>query len=63
MATQTGHDIVVTTAGELIGVALLAILAGISDDLGSIIVILMWGFLLGWMLLHTQQLGTMVKAL
>lgn len=52
-----------TTAVELIGVSLLAILAGISDDMGKVIVVLMWGFLLGWLLLNTAQLGNMVKAL
>ena len=63
MADQTGRSFVVTTLVELLGVGLFTILAGISDDVGSVIVILMWGFLLGWLLLHTQQLGQMVKGL
>lgn len=60
---QTGRDIVVTTFVELLAVALFAILAGMSDDMGKVMLILMWGFMLGWMLLHTKQLETMVKAL
>jgi hypothetical protein len=56
MATQTGNDIVVTTAVELIGVGLLALLASVNDQVGTIIVIFMVGILIGWMLLHTSQL-------
>lgn len=63
MASQPGRDIVTTTFVELLAVAVFAILAGMSDDIGKLMLILMWGFVLGWMLLHTQQLGTMVKAL
>lgn len=61
--TQPGRDIVTTTAVELIGVAVFTFLAGINDDMGTVVVILMWGFALGWALLHTTQLGNMVKAL
>lgn len=63
MASQSGRDIVTTTFVELVAVALFAILAGMSDDMGKLMLVLMWGFVLGWMLLHTQQLGSMVKAL
>jgi hypothetical protein len=61
--SQQGHDIVITTAVELLGVALFTMLAGISDDMGSIMVVIMWGIMLGWLLLHTTELGNMVKAL
>lgn len=66
MAIQQGHDIVTTTAVELIGVALFGILAGVSDDMGSIVVVLMWGFLLGWLLINANNLkgiGSAVKAI
>lgn len=65
MATkaQPGHDIVVTTAVELVGVGLFGILAGVSDDMGTVMVVIMWGILLGWLLTHTTDLGNMVKAL
>lgn len=62
-SSQTGHDLITTTFVELVGISLFAILAGMSDDVGKIMLILMWGFFLGWCLLHTAQLGTMVKAL
>lgn len=62
-ATQTGHNLVATTAVELVAVAIFAIMAGMSDDMGKVMLILMWGFFLGWCLLHTQQLAGMVKAL
>ena len=57
---QTGNDIVVTTTVELIGVALLALLAGANNQLGSIIVLVMVGFLIGWALINTQKLATWV---
>jgi len=63
MASQTGHDVATTTFVDLVAVVLFAILAGMSDDMGKIMLILMWGFVLGWALLHTKQLQAMVKAL
>ena len=62
-AKQQGNDLVVTTAVELLGVALFTLLAGVSDDMGSVMVVLMWGFVLGWALLHTSDLQNMVKGL
>jgi len=61
--TQTGNNLITTTLIELVGVGLLAILAGMSDDVGKVMLILMWGFMLGWLLLHTSQLAEMVKAI
>jgi hypothetical protein len=58
---QPGYDVVVTTAFELIGVGLLTLLAGASDDMGTIVIILMVGFLLGWLLLNSGTLANWVK--
>jgi hypothetical protein len=55
--------VVTTTFISLTGVALFAILAGMSDNMGKIMLIIMWGFVLGWMLLHTSELKTLVSAL
>lgn len=65
MATkqQQGHDIVTVTFVSLLGVGLFAVLAGMSDNMGKLMLIFMWGLVIGWALLHTQQLGTMVKSL
>jgi hypothetical protein len=63
MAAQTGNNLVNTTFVGLVGVALFAILAGMSDDMGKIMLIIMWGIVLGWFLLHTSQLSSMVKVL
>lgn len=64
MATkQAGHDLVDTTAVQLLGVGLFTILAGANDDLGDVMVVIMWGIFLGWLLIHTNQFATMVKAL
>lgn len=57
---QPGNDIVVTVAVELIGVGLLALLAGANDQLGSVIVIVMVGFLVGWCLINVTKLQSIV---
>jgi hypothetical protein len=57
-----GHDIVVTTAFELIGVALMALLAGAGPNIGKIAVIVMVGFLLGWLLLNSGTLQGWLKS-
>lgn len=48
---------------ELVALAIFTALAGMNDQLGKVFLILMWGFVLGWMLLHTAQFAKMVKAL
>lgn len=53
---QPGSDIVVTMTVELLGVGLLTLLAGVNPQLGKIVVIVMVGFLLGWLLINSQQL-------
>lgn len=60
-AQQNGNEIVVTTAVELIGVSLLTLLAGANDQMGTIMVIVMVGFLFGWLLLNTTELGKIVS--
>lgn len=62
-AKQPGNDIVVTTAFELIGVSLLALLAGTSDQMGSVVVLVMVGFLLGWLLVNSTTLAGWLKNL
>lgn len=57
---QQGSDIVVTTAFELIGLGLLTLLAGTNDQMGTIAVIVMVGFLIGWLLLHTGTLASWI---
>ena len=59
---QPGYDVVVTTAFELIGVGLLALLAGVNDQMGTIVIIIMVGFLLGWLLFNSGTLEKWVKA-
>lgn len=57
---QPGNDVITTTTIELIGVAVFTMLAGINDDMGSVMVVIMWGILLGWLLLHTSNLQHML---
>jgi hypothetical protein len=61
--SQPGNDVVITTAIELLGVGVFTILAGISDDMGQVMVVIMWGIVLGWFLLHTSEFAKMVGAL
>lgn len=58
---QPGNDVVVTTTVELIGVGLLTLLAGVSKQLGSVVVIVMVGFLVGWLLINTTELQGWLK--
>lgn len=57
---QPGNDVIVTLTVELLGVGLLTILAGANKQLGGVIVIVMVGFLLGWLLINSQQLQTWI---
>lgn len=61
--SQPGWDITTVTLVSLLGVALFTVMAGFSDDFGRVMVVIMWGLFLGWGLLHTDQLGNMVKSL
>jgi hypothetical protein len=58
---QPGKDIVVTLTVELLGVGLLTLLAGVNKQLGTIVVIVMVGFLLGWLLANTSELQGWLK--
>lgn len=51
-----GSDIVVTLTVELIGVGIMALLAGVNKGLGSVVVVVMVGFLFVWVLLNTTDL-------
>lgn len=65
MATkrQPGNDIVVTTTFELIGISLLTLLAGTSKQMGHIVIIVMVGFVLGWLLFNSGKLEGWLKKL
>jgi hypothetical protein len=58
---QPGNEILITTCVQLIGVGLFGVMAGMSDGMGTVMVVMMWGFVLGWLLLNTTQLGNLVK--
>lgn len=58
---QPGNDIIVTLTVELIGVGLLALLADTSPAMGKIVMIVLVGFLLGWLLIHTTELQGWIK--
>lgn len=60
--SQPGNDIVITTTVELIGVALLSLLAGANNNLGSVIVIIMAGFLIGWLLMNSAELTKIIPS-
>lgn len=50
-------------AVEMIGVAAFALLAGISPQMGSVMVTIMAGIMLAWALIHLQQLQNLVGKL
>jgi hypothetical protein len=55
-AQQPGTDIVVTLTVELLGVGLLTLLAGVNKGLGSVVVVVMVGFLFVWLLINATEL-------
>lgn len=57
-AKPLGSDIVTTTAFELIALGLVTLLAGVNDQAGSVLVIVMIGFLIGWLFLHSSTLAS-----
>ena len=58
---QPGYDIIVTSAFELIGVGLLTLIAGTSDNVGSVVVLVMSGFVIGWLIINSGTLAKWVK--
>jgi hypothetical protein len=58
---QPGNEAIVTATVELIGIGLLTLLAGVNRQLGTIVVIIMVGFLLGWLLINTTKLQGWLK--
>lgn len=50
------HSTLVTVTFELIGVLVVAMFAGFSDDFGKIAVIFMFGVLLWWVINHSGAL-------
>jgi hypothetical protein len=60
MATaQPGHDWAVTMFVDLLLVLLVAVIAGVNDNVGTICVIFMSGLLLTYALTHTSTLQTL----
>lgn len=53
---QPGADIIVTLTVELIGVGLLTLLAGVNKGMGSVVVVVMVGFLFVWLLINATNL-------
>lgn len=51
-----GSDIVVTLTVELIGVGILTLLAGVNKGLGSVVIVVMVGFMFVWLLINTKEL-------
>jgi hypothetical protein len=59
--TQPGNDLIITMTVELLGVGLLTLLAGVNRQMGTVVVIVMVGFLLGWLLINTTKLQGWLK--
>jgi hypothetical protein len=60
-AQAPGRDVVTTLTVEFIGVGLVTLLAGTSKQMGKITVVIMSGFLLGWLLINAKTLEGWVK--
>jgi len=60
---QPGVTLIAGIAIQLLGVGLFSLAAGISDEMGTIMVIIMVGVLFGWLLLHASQFSHLVSDL
>jgi hypothetical protein len=58
-APQTTHSTIVSVAVELIGITAIVLVAGISDNAGKAMVVLMVAFALGWALYHSGLLQSL----
>jgi hypothetical protein len=58
---NSSHDVIVTTTVELIGVTLMAVIAGMSNSAGKVMVAIMVGFLFLWLITNTQFLNAIVS--
>jgi hypothetical protein len=58
--TTNNHDIFVTMAVELIGVSIMALIAGTSEGAGNVVVIIMVGFIFVWLITHISLLQQIV---
>lgn len=54
------HDALVSVFIQLLGVGTFALIAGISDEMGKIVVIIMAGLMLVWALTHVNLLSSLV---
>jgi hypothetical protein len=60
---QQGHDVVSTTIVSVIGIAVFAVLAGVNDDMGTVMTVIMWGIVLGWFLLNVDAFNKILGPL
>lgn len=57
------HDALISLLVQFLGVGAFALIAGTSDEMGRIVVILMAGFMIVWALSHTDLLQRLVGKL
>lgn len=57
------HDALVSLFVQLLGVGTFALIAGMSDDMGTIIVIIMAGFMVVWAFTHADILKNLMGKL
>lgn len=57
------HDALISLFVQLLGVGAFALIAGTSDEMGKIVVILMAGFMVVWAISHADLLKKLVGKL
>jgi len=60
---QNGHDVFVSLLGEIIGIAILAVVADFNETIGKVAVALMVGWLLVFLITNDTFLATLEKKL
>ena len=61
--SQPGHDVFVVLLGEAIGIAIMAIVADINDNIGKIAVALMAAWLLIFLMTNGEWISEMASKL
>ena len=59
-SSQPGHNVVIVTAVELIGILIMYAVAE-NERVGKAIAVFMWAVLLGWLLANYSTLSTWVN--
>lgn len=62
-AKKPQHDALITVLIQLLGVGTFALIAGVSEEMGKIVVIIMAGIMIVWAFTHADLMKGLVNKL